>query len=204
MKIYYSPGACSLSPHIALEEAGLPYEAIKVDLKAKKTEKGDDFLGINPKGKVPFLTTSSGDHLSEGAAIVQYIADQAPNAKLAPANGSMERYRLQELLNFIATELHKGFATFFNPASTDDMKTAAKANLVKQFTFADGQLAGKDYLMGKEFSVADGYLFTISRWADGRQIDTSHLMNYTAWKARVAERPKVKATLIAEGLLKAA
>ena len=204
MRLYYSPGACSLSPHIALEEAGLAYDAIKVDLKAKKTEKGDDYLPVNPKGKVPFLIIDGGEGLSEGAAIVQYIADKAPGSKLAPAHGTIERYRLQEWLNYIASELHKGFSPLFNPANPDEVKDAAKAHIVKQFAYVDGKLTGRDYLMGSAFSVADGYLFTILRWADGKQIDISSLKNLSAYKARVADRPKVKATLLAEGLIKAA
>lgn len=204
MKLYYSPGACSLSPHIALEEAGLTYDTVKVDLKAKKTEKGDDYLPINPKGKVPFLVVEGNDGLSEGAAIVQYIADKAPNSKLAPANGTIERYKLQEWLNYISTELHKGFSPLFNAANSDEVKDAAKANIAKQFVYVDGKLAGRDYLMGNTFSVADGYLFTILRWADGKQIDISGLKNLTAYKARVAGRPKVQAVLLAEGLIKAA
>jgi glutathione S-transferase len=205
MKLYYSPGACSLSPHIALEEAGVKYDAIKVDLKAKKTEHGDDYYAVNSKGKVPFLVTdATGGGLSEGAAIVQYIADQAPSAKLAPANGTMERYHLQEWLNFISTELHKGFSPLFNPATPQDVQDTARANITKQLGYVDGQLAGKDYLMGSQFTVADGYLFTILRWADGKHIDTSSLKNLTAYKARVAARPHVKAAMLAEGLIKAA
>lgn len=204
MKLYYSPGACSLSPHIALEEAGLKYDAIKVDLKAKTTEKGDDYFAINAKGKVPLLAINSGDRLSEGAAIVQYIADQAPASRLAPANGTIERYHLQEWLNFISTELHKGFSPLFNSSNPEEVHNAARANIAKQLTYVDGQLAGKDYLMGSQFTVADGYLFTILRWADGKHIDTSSLKNLTAYKARVAARPHVKAVLQAEGLIKAA
>jgi glutathione S-transferase len=204
MKLYYSPGACSLSPHIALAEAGLKADYVKVDLKAKKTESGDDYLKISPRGQVPTLGLDNGEILTEGPAIVQYIADKAPDSKLAPANGTMERYRLQEWLNFIGTELHKGFGPLFNPATPDDAKAAAKDKLAKQFAFVNDKLAGKDYLLGSQFSVADGYLFTISRWADAMKIDVSALTNFVAYKARVAARPKVREALLAEGLIKAA
>ena len=204
MKLYYSPGACSLSPHIALSEAGLKADYVKVNLKEKKTETGDDYTKINPKGQVPFLVLDGGDSLSEGPAIVQYIADKAPESKIAPANGTIERYHLQEWLNQITSEIHKTFSPLFNPATPDDAKAAAKDKLMKQFSYIDGKLAGKDYLMGSQFSVADGYLFTVARWADAMKIDTSSLANFTAYKARVAARPKVKEAMLAEGLIKAA
>lgn len=203
MKLYYSPGACSLSPHIALSEAGLKADYVKVNLKDKKTESGDDYTRINPKGQVPYLLLDDGEGLSEGPAIVQYIADQAPNAKIAPANGTRERYRLQEWLNQISTEIHKGFGPLFNPAAPEEAKALARDRLAKQFRYIDEQLAGREYLMGSQFSVADGYLFTVSRWADATKIDTSSLANLTAFKARVAARPKVREAMIAEGLVKA-
>jgi glutathione S-transferase len=204
MKLYYSPGACSLSPHIALSEAGLKADYVKVSLKDKKTETGDDYSRINPKGQVPFLVLDGGETLSEGPAIVQYIADQAPAAKLAPANGTIARYKLQEWLNLITSEIHKGFSPLFNPATPDDAKAAAREKLLKQFTYIDGRLAGHDYLMGADFTVADGYLFTVLRWADAVKIDTSGLANLAAYKARVAARPKVREAMLAEGLVKAA
>ena len=203
MKLYYSPGACSLSPHIAIEEAGLKADYVKVNLKDKKTEAGDDYTKINPKGQVPYLVFDDGEGLSEGPAIVQYIADQSPNSKIAPANGKKERYRLQEWLNFISTEIHKAFGPLFFPGSTDDAKAMAKERLASKFKYVDEKLAGKDYLMGEDFSVADGYLFTVSRWADAMKIDISALPNFIAYKARVAARPKVREALLAEGLIKA-
>jgi glutathione S-transferase len=204
MKLYYSPGACSLSPHIALMEAGLPYDLVKVDIRAKKLENGDDYLKINPKGQVPALGLDNGEVMTEGPVIVQMIADLAAGKNLAPANGSQERYRLQEWLNFITTELHKNFGPLFAPALADDAKAFFKDRVLGKFKYLDGALAGHDYLMGKQFTVADGYLFTILRWADAMKMDISDLANLTAYKARVAARPNVQAALTKEGLLKAA
>src|SRR5262245_53191517 len=164
MKLYYSPGACSLSPHIALAEAGLAADYVKVDLRAKKTEAGDDYLAVAPRGQVPVLVLEEGVTLTEGPAIVQYIADQVPSAKLAPASGTAERYRLQECLNLITSELHKSFSPVFNPAMPDEAKAIFRDRIGKTFGHIDRQLAGKDYLMGSQFTVADGYLFTILRW----------------------------------------
>src|SRR5258708_27163875 len=151
MKLYYSPGACSLSPHIALLEAGLPFDLVKVDLKAKKLENGDDFLKINPKGQVPALGLDNGEMMTEGPVIIQMIADQASAKNLAPAKDSPERYRLQEMLNFITTELHKNFSPLFNPAIPDEVKAFFKDRITGKFKYLDSQLAGKDYLMGKQF-----------------------------------------------------
>jgi glutathione S-transferase len=204
MKLYYSPGACSLSPHIALMEAGLPYDLVKVDIRAKKLENGDDYLKINPKGQVPALGMDNGEVMTEGPVIVQIIADQAAGKNLAPANGSPERYRLQEWLNFITTELHKSFGPLFSPVLADDAKAFFKDRIRGKFKYIDGALAGHDYLMGKQFTVADGYLFTILRWADAMKMDISDLPNLTAYKARVAARPKVQEALTKEGLMKAA
>jgi glutathione S-transferase len=204
MKLYYSPGACSLSPHIALLEAGLPYDLVRVDLKAKKLENGDDYLKVNPKGQVPALGLDSGELLTEGPVIVQMIADKASAKNLAPANGSAERYRLQELLNFITTELHKNFSPLFQPALTDETKGFFKDRLMGKFKYLDSQLAGQDYLMGKQFTVADGYLFVMLKWADRTGMDLSALKNLMAFKARVEARPKVQEALTKEGLLKAA
>ncbi|NVN85394.1 MAG: glutathione transferase GstA [Rhodopseudomonas sp.] len=204
MKLYYSPGACSLSPHIALMESGLPYELVKVDIRAKKLENGDDYLKINPKGQVPALGLDNGEVMTEGPVIVQMIADQAAASKLAPANGSQERYRLQEWLNFITTELHKSFGPLFSPALADDAKAFFRDRIASKFKYIDEALAGHDYLMGPQFTVADGYLFTILRWADAMKIDISALPNLVAYKARVAARPKVQEALAKEGLLKAA
>jgi glutathione S-transferase len=204
MKLYYSPGACSLSPHIALSEAGLPFDLVKVDLRAKTTESGDDYTKINAKGSVPALSLDDGTLLTEGAVIVQMIADKIGNGKLAPANGTMDRYRLQEWLNFIAADLHKSFGPLFAPTLSDDTKTFFKERIAKYFGYVDGQLAGKDYLMGSEFSVADGYLFVMLLWAERMGIDIASMKALSAYKARVAARPKVHAALVAEGLAKAA
>ena len=202
MKLYYSPGACSLSPHIALREAGLPVELIKVDLKAKKTEKGDDFLKINPNGYVPALQLDDGSVLTEGPAMIQYIADRKPEAKLAPAASSTERYRLQEKLNYISTELHKGFSPLFNPATPEEYKTMVKDRLALRFSVLDKQLAGKQFVMGDTFTVADAYLFTITNWSVPTKISLDAYPNIVAYRARVAARPAVQAAMVAEGLVK--
>jgi glutathione S-transferase len=200
MKLYYSPGACSLSPHIALLEAGLPYDLVKVDVRAKKLENGDDFLKVNPKGQVPALALDSGEIVTEGPVIVQMIADKAADKHLAPARDSAERYKLLEWLNFITTELHKNFSPLFNPAIPDEVKKFFADRIMGKFKYIDSQLAGHDYLMGKQFTVADGYLYAMLRWADGHKLDLSGLPNVTAYKARVAARPKVKEALAKEGL----
>ena len=208
MKLYYSPGACSLSPHIALLEAGLPYELVKVDVRAKKLENGDDYWQVNPKGQVPALGLDSGELVTEGPVIVQMIADQAATKglanNLAPARDSAERYKLLEWLNFITSELHKNFSPLFNPTFSDEVKGFFKDRLMGKFKYVDAQLAGHDYLLGQSFSVADGYLFTMLCWADRMQFDLTGLPNLSAYKARVAARPKVKEALTKEGLLKAA
>lgn len=200
MKLFLKPGACSLSPHIVLEESGLPYETEAVDLKTKVTASGADFLAINPKGYVPALQLASGELLTEGPAIVQYIADQVPASRLAPANGTLERYRLQSWLTFIGTELHKSFSPFFNPAAGDDWKAIARANLERRLAYTDAQLAGKSYLLGEDFTVADAYLFTVLSWAKFIQLDLAQWPTLHAYQARVTARPKVQAALKAEGL----
>src|ERR1700756_5192919 len=204
MKLYYAPGACSLSPHIALLEAGLPYDLIKVDLRAKTLESGDDYLKVNPKGQVPALALDSGELVTEGPVIIQMIADKAGDKNLAPARDSAERYKLQEWLNFITTELHKNFSPLFQPVIPDEVKNFFKDRLTAKFKYIDSQLAGRDYLMGKDFTVADGYLFVMHAWADRLNLDVSNLSNLMAYKARIAARPKVKEALTKEGLLKAA
>ena len=204
MKLYYSPGACSLSPHIALHEACLAHELVKVDLKAKKTENGEDFAAINPKGQVPALMLDSGEMVTEGPVIVQVIADKAPAKNLAPANGTDERYKMQEWLNFTTSELHKNFSPLFNPAIPDEVKKFFTDRIIGKFKYADSQLAGRDYLLGKQFTVADGYLFVMLSWADRMKIDLSAMKNLMAFKDRVAARPNVQAALKMEGLLKAA
>ncbi len=195
MKLYYSPGACSLSPHIALHEAGLAHELVKVDLKAKKTENGDDFTKINPKGQVPALQLDNGDMLTEGPVIVQAIADKAAGKNLAPAAESNDRYKLQEWLNYTTSELHKNFGPMFSPMLADEAKAFFKDRVMGKFKYVDGVLAGHDYLMGKQFTVADAYMFTMLTWADRMKFDLSAMPNLLAYKARVAARPKVQAAL---------
>ncbi|MFN4283980.1 MAG: glutathione transferase GstA [Alphaproteobacteria bacterium] len=198
MKLYYSPGSCALSPHIVLCEAGLPHSALKVDLKAKKVEDGSDYLAVNPKGYVPTLELDDGQTLTEGPAIVQYLADKVPAANLAPANGTMERYRLQEWLNFISTELHKQFSNFFNPACGDEMKEATKKKLAGRYGHIGEKLGSQDYLTGKNFTVADAYLFVTLRWAQKFEIPLP--ANVKAYFERVMARPKVMEALKVQGL----
>jgi glutathione S-transferase len=200
MKLYYSPGACSLSPHIALLEAGLPYDLVKVDLRAKKIENGDDYLKVNPKGQVPALVLDNGELLTEGPVIVQLIADKAAGKNLAPSRDSAERYKLQEWLNYITGELHKNFGPMFSPVLADDAKAFFKDRVMGKFKYLESVLAGRDYLMGKQFTVADGYLFTMLTWADRMKFDLSAMPNLLAYKARVAARPKVQEALVKEGL----
>ena len=202
MKLYYSPGACSLSPHIVASEAGIPVELGKVDLASHKTEGGQDFMTINPKGYVPALRLDDGSVLTEGPAIVQYLADQKPATALAPAAGTMERYRLQEWLTFIGTELHKSFGTLFNKASSDDAKQMSKTNIAKRLGYLNDQLANRQFLLGANFTVADAYAFTIVNWTNFVGIDLKPYANVGAYMARVGARPKVQETLKAEGLLK--
>ena len=198
MKLYYSTGACSLSPHIALHEAGLAHDLVKVDLRAKTLADGSDFTKVNPKGQVPALVLDNGEVLTEGLAVVQWIADQAPAKGLAPANGTPERYRLQEWLNFVSTDLHKSFGPLFNPAMPEEAKTIFRNMIMAKLKLVEQALAGKDYLMGNSFTVVDGYLFTLLTWAEKMKFDLSGLPNVTAFKARVAARPAVQAALQAE------
>jgi glutathione S-transferase len=201
MKLFYTPGACSLSPHIALCEAGLPFSLHKVDLKDKTVDSGEDFNRVNGKGYVPALQLDSGEVLTEGSAIVQYIADQKPAAGLAPAAGTMERYRLQEWLNFVTAEIHKPMGSMFNPAQTPEWKEAVKTILAKRLDWLSAQLAGKQYLMGDKFSVADGYLFTVLGWAKHVSFDLGKWPAIEDYAARVGRRPKVVEAMKAEGLL---
>jgi glutathione S-transferase len=200
MKLYYAPGACSLSPHIALLEAGLPYDLVKVDLRAKKLENGDDYLKINPKGQVPALVLDSGELVTEGPVIVQMIADKVPAKNLAPARDSAERYKLLEWLTYINGELHKNIGPLFNPMLSDEAKGVFKDRAMGKFKYVDSQLAGHEYLMGKQFTVPDGYLFVMLRWAEGMKFDLSGLNNLLAYKDRIAARPKVQEALVKEGL----
>jgi len=202
MKLYYSPGACSLSPHIVLREAGLDFEPVLANTKTHKLQDGTDYYGINPKGYVPLLELDDGQRLSEGPAIVQYIADQVPGKQLAPANGTMARYRLQEWLNFLTSELHKTFSPLFNPAISEDAKGVFRNKLHERFKWIDAQLEGKQFLLGAQFTVADAYLFTVSNWAQHVGVDLAGYANLVAYRGRVAERPAVQAAMKAEGLLK--
>ena len=200
MKLYYSPGACSLSPHIALEETGLPYEAILAPTKTKVLPDGSDYRKVNPLGYVPYLVLDDGTGLREGPAIVQYIADQAPDKKLAPPNGTVARYELQSWLNFVGTEVHKNFGPLFNPDMPEEAKKIFIATLLGRLKWVDGELAGKPYLMGEDFTVADGYLFVVTNWAKPLGIDLSGLPNLLAFRERVAARPAVQRAMQAEGL----
>jgi glutathione S-transferase len=201
MKLYYSPGACSLSPHIVLREAGLAFDAVMAPTKTHKLPDGTDYYTINPLGYVPMLELDDGTRLREGPAIVQYIADQVPNKNLAPANGTLPRYRLQEWLTFIGTEIHKSFSPLFNPNMPEEGKKIYRERLANRFGFVNGELSGKDYLMGDHFSVADGYFFTVTRWAKPMNIDLSGVPNVIAHHARIAARPAVQEALQLEGLL---
>ncbi|HLI12453.1 MAG TPA: glutathione transferase GstA [Alphaproteobacteria bacterium] len=200
MKLYFTPGACSLSPHIALREAGIGFDLEKVDLGKKQTASGADYKAINPKGAVPALQLDDGQVLTEGAVIVQYIADRKPEAKLAPAAGKPERYRLQEWLNYVATEIHKGIGPMFNPKLPAEAKAVLKEVLAAKFDFLAKKLDGKPYLMGNEFTVADGYLFTVLRWTKAHDIDLGKWPTLKAYVDRVAARPAVQSALKAEGL----
>jgi glutathione S-transferase len=202
MKLYYSPGACSLSPHIVLREAGLPFTAVAVGLRDKSMEGGGDFRTVNDKGYVPVLQFDDGAILTEGPAIVQYIADQAPASGLAPANGTLARYRLQEWLNFISTELHKQFSPLFAPDMPDAVKDAQRAKLGARFDWIVGKLGSQPYLMGDSFTIADAYLFTVLSWTKWVGIDLAQWPALAAYSARVAARPKVQEALKAEGLVK--
>lgn len=202
MKLYYSPGACSLSPHIVLRESGLAFTPVLASTKTHKLADGTDYYTINPKGYVPLLELDDGQRLAEGPAIVQYIADKVPEKKLVPAWGTMERYRAMEWLTFIGTEIHKSFSPLFNPAMNEEGKAIYRKKVLERLTWVDGQLAGKQYLMGDSFSVPDAYLFTVARWSPFVGVDITGLANLNAFIARVNARPAVQEALKAEGLLK--
>jgi glutathione S-transferase len=202
MKLYFSPGACSLASHIALLEAGLDFTLEQVDLRSKRTAGGDDFVAINPKGYVPALEMNDGDILTEGPAILQFIADLVPDRQLAPANGTLARYRLLEWLNFISTELHKSFSPLFRPTSTEDMKEAARTGLRNRLTWLAARLEGGDFLTGSQFTVADAYLFTVLGWTSRVQFDLAPWPALAAFVQRVAARPSVQQALRDEGLVK--
>ena len=202
MKLYYMPGACSLSPHIVALEAGVPVQLVKVDGKTKRTENGDDFLQINPKGYVPTLQLDSGEVLTEGPAIVQYLADQKPESALAPANGTLPRYRLQEMLGYINSELHKTYSPLFNPATPEQTRQDRRDYLRKRYATLEAVLAKQDWLLGDHFTAADAYLFTVTNWARHVDLDLSEFKALAAFQQRVAARPKVQAAMEAEGLIK--
>jgi len=201
MKLYYSPGACSLAPHIAMRELGIPVDLKKVDLKAKQYE-GGDYKQVNGKGYVPAIQMDDGTVLTEAPVILQYLADQKPEAGLAPKPGDPARYKLQEALNFITSEMHKGMGNFFNPALTEEWRKAVTDRLGLRLDWLSTQLKGKQYLMGDKFTVADAYLFTILNWAAPSKFDLSKWPVIVEYHKRVAARPKVQEALKAEGLVK--
>lgn len=203
MKLYYSPGACSLSPHIALREAGLNFDLVRVDLKTKQTDTGTDYRSINPNGYVPCLQLADGRTLTEGPAIVQFVADQSPDKKLAPACGTFERYLLQQWLNFISTEIHKSYSPLFNPAASEDWKAGARTTLNARLVTAAQALAQSPYLLGESYSVADIYLFVTLSWAGYVGVDLAPWPSLQHFIARVSARPAVQAALRAEGLAQA-
>jgi len=205
MKLYFSPFACSLSPHIVAHEAGIPLGLVQVDTGTKqlKNTGGDfdgvsDFWKINPKGYVPALELDNGEVLTEGPAIVQYLADQKPDAKLVPAAGTLARYRVQEMLGYINSELHKTYSPLFNPKTTPELRADREAYLRKRYALIESTLAGKSYLFGEQFTVADAYLFTVTNWANFVKLDLSEFPNLVAFQARVAARPAVQAAIAAE------
>jgi glutathione S-transferase len=200
MKLYYSPGACSLAPHIVLREAGLAFTPVLASTKTHKLADGTDYYTINPKGYVPLLELDDGQRLSEGPVIMQYIADQAPDKKLAPPAGTTERYRLMEWLNFLTSEVHKGFSPLFNPAQPEEAKLLFRQKLGERLKWVDSQLEGRDYLMGAQFTVADAYLYVLSGWSGAVGVDTGALKHLAAFMQRVAARPAVQAARQAEGL----
>jgi glutathione S-transferase len=202
MKLYYAPGACSLSPHIVSRELGIALELKKVNVKDKTIEGGGDYRKVNARGYVPALELDDGHVLTEGPAIVQYLADRKPEAGLAPKAGTTERYQLQEWLNFLTSEIHKGFSPLFKPNTPEEYKTISKENLANRFDWLDQQLAGRDYLMGKAFTVADAYLFVLLNWTKFQSIDLAKWPNLAAYQQRVGARPKVQEALKAEGLVK--
>jgi glutathione S-transferase len=202
MKLYFSPGACSLAPHIVLREAGQSFTLVKVNLGAHKTESGEDYFAINSKGSVPLLELDDGARLSEGPVITQYVADLNKATSLMPAAGTMARYRVMEWQNFITSELHKSFAPLFGGEFDAKARQTVSAQLLKKLAWVDGQLAGRDYLTGSDFTAADAYLFTVAGWSKHVNLDISGLANLQRFLGLVAQRPAVREALKAEGLLK--
>lgn len=201
MKLYYSPGACSLSPHIVACEAELPIELIKVDLASKLTGTGEDFRQLNPNGYVPLLILDDGNRLTEGPAIVQYLADQAPDKNIIPPAGSFERYKLQQWLNFISTEIHKSFSPLFNPAAPEAAKQLATTNLMTRLETVAEELSSHLFLLGDNFSVADAYLFVTLNWGNYVNIDISRWPALVRYADRISERPAVQKAMKEEGLI---
>ncbi len=202
MKLYYSPAACSLSPHIVLHEAGLKFDPVLVTLNNHQLKDGSNFYAYNPLGYVPMLELDNGTRLTEGPAIVQYIADQVPDKNLAPPNGSLARYQLQSMLNFITSEMHKPMGSLFSKDLHEDTRRATKERLAGRLQWLDGQLEGKQYAMGDSFSVVDAYLFTVTNWGQMVGVDIAPYKNISAVCARIAARPAVQAAMKAEGLVK--
>jgi len=202
MKLYYSPGACSLSVHITLHEAGMAFTPIKAPTKTHKLDDGTDYYSINPLGYVPLLELDDGTRLMEAPALLQYIADQVPGKHLAPANGSVARAQVNGWLNFVSSELHKSFAPLFNPTTPAEYKPMVTKTLLSRFQWVDEQLAGQQYLVGNSFSVADVYLFNVSNWAPMVKVDLSGFANLAAFRAHMAQRPAVQAAMRAEGLIR--
>jgi glutathione S-transferase len=202
MKLYFSPGACSLSPHIVLRETGSKFDLEQVNLQNKTLKSGGNFLEVNPKGQVPLLLLDDGDKLTEGPAIVQYIADQKPETGLVPRAGTKQRYHVQEWLNFITSEIHKSFSPLFRPNTPEDYVKIAKESLAGKFAYLDKHLAGRQYLMGDTFTVADAYCFVITSWSKYKDIDLGQWPNLKIYIDRVAARPKVQEALKVEGLIK--
>ncbi|HZW21345.1 glutathione transferase GstA [Noviherbaspirillum sp.] len=202
MKLYFSPGVCSLAPHIALREAGLPFTLELVDTNTRLTASGADYLEVNPNGYVPAFEAEPGFVLTEGPAIMQYIADRAPESGLAPPPGSAQRYRLQSWLNFITSEIHKGFSPLFKPGMPAEAKTMFKEQLAQRFDHVEKHLARHDYLLGNSFSIADAYLFVTTGWSGFVGIDLNRWPAILAFRERVQSRPSVQEAMRAEGLLK--
>lgn len=204
MKLYYAPGACSLAVNIALHEASIPFDLERVDNKAKTTKSGENFWDVNPKGVVPVLKLDSGETMTEAAALLHYVADRKPEAGLMPKSGTMDYYRALEWLTFIATEIHKQFTPLFKDGTPADYRPIAKDNVLKAFTFVDGHLAGRQWLAGDRYGIADIYLFTVSNWARFQDIDIAQWPNVNDLRTRVRARPKVQDAMKAEGLIKPA
>lgn len=202
MKLYYLPGACSLSPHIVANEAGIPLTLDKVDRATKVTASGENYLEVNPKGYVPAIRLDDGEVLTEGPVIVQYLADLKPESGLAPPNGTLARYRLQEILTYINSELHKTYSPLFNPATPDETRTERTAYLKRRYGYIESILDRQPYLMGERFSVADAYLFTVTNWGQRLKLDFSEFPALLAFQQRVAERPAVQAAMREEELIK--